>query len=54
MSVINIYARSMASDARMSTNEIAVCIDGKIRSRNQYFGFELCYQRTYKPHLLAK
>lgn len=46
MPAINIYAQSMSSDVRTSTNEIAVCIDGKIRSRNQYFCFALCYQRV--------
>lgn len=43
---INIYAESMSSDVRTSTNEIAVCVDGKIRSPNKYFCFALCYQRV--------
>ena len=46
MPAINIYAQSMSSDVRTSTNEIAFCIDGKIRSQNQYFCFTLCYQRV--------
>ena len=43
---INIYAESMSTEVRTSTNEIAVCVDGKMHSPNKYFCFALCYQRV--------
>ena len=43
---LNIYAESMSSDVKTSTNEISVCVEGKLCSPNKYFFFALCYQQV--------